>query len=217
MLFIIMVLHEIQCCSTNGKVKLNPPPIPRGWRWYLKPTLFCPRKFNLGLVYKDGIFKKDTGRRTLCLCRTALWVTMWFRPLMENDGMSECMGITRPDPLFHPSEDGSAWHRVWFIHENRQTAHPRAYKCCLVACFTLPLISQIRLRLSTIQLSEPFIHKCMHICQQRPWPWVCTKKKIGRYWKSWLGRPSRSRGVKGGVTIVPVCHQSRPSLYQWGL
>lgn len=107
--------------------------------------------------------------------------------------------------------------RVWFIRENRQTARPRAYKCCLAACFTLPLISQIRLRLSTIQLSELFIYKCMHTCQQQPWLWVCTKKKIGRHWKNWLGRPSRSRGIKGGVTIVPVCHQSRPSLYKWGL
>lgn len=106
--------------------------------------------------------------------------------------------------------------RVWFIRENRQTARPRAYKCCLAASFTLPLISQIRLRLSTIQLSELFIYKCMHT-QQQPWPWVRTKKKIGRLWKNWLGRPSRSRGVKGRVTIVPVCHHSRPSLYQWGL
>lgn len=86
---------------------------------------------------------------------------------------------------------------VWFIRENRQTAHRRAYKCCLVACFTLPLISQIRLRLSTIQLSELFIYKCMHTCQQRPWPWVCPKKKIGRHWKNGLGRPSRSRGIRG--------------------
>lgn len=84
-------------------------------------------------------------------------------PLMENDGVSALVGITRHNSLFHPSKDRSPDTKsLVCMHKSTDST-----STSIQIRLTLPLISQVRLRLSLVQLLEWCSYKCMQICKKK--------------------------------------------------
>lgn len=114
------------------------------------PPGFPVKASRLLVLFARTIFwKRHKEKNTFSVTRRLVSHHV-IPPLMENDGVSALVGITRHNSLFHPSKDRSPDTKSLVCMHKSTDGTSTSIQIRL----TLPLISQVRLRLSLVQLLE---------------------------------------------------------------